>query len=51
MIGEHEDCFELEAAAAVVEEVFEGRTEEVKDHDVVVSFNAVPAYVGDSHWM
>ena len=51
MIGKHEDCFELEVAAAVAEEVFEGRTEEVKDHGVVVSFDAIPAYVGESHWM
>ena len=49
LISEHEDCFELEAAAAVVEEVFEGWTEEVEDHYVVVAFDAVPADIGDAH--
>ena len=49
LISEHEDCFELEAPAAVVEEVFQGWTEEVKDHDVVVAFNAVPSHIWDSH--
>ena len=49
LVGEHEDGFELEAAAAVVEEVFEGGAEEVEDHYVVVAFDSVPPDVGDSH--
>ncbi len=48
LIGQHEDCFELEASTAVVEEIFEGRAEEVEDHDVVVAFDSVPADIGDA---
>jgi hypothetical protein len=41
----------LEATTAVVEEIFEGGPEQVKDHDVVVAFDAVPADVGNADWI
>ena len=38
----------MEASTAVVEEIFEGGTEEVEDHDVVVAFDSIPADIGDA---
>jgi hypothetical protein len=42
LVSKKEDCFQAELAVAEVKEVFERRTEEVKDHGVVVAFCAKP---------
>lgn len=42
LISEQQNCLEREFTVAEVEEVFEGRTKEVDDHCVVVTFGAEP---------
>ena len=48
LIGEQEDGLEGELAVAEVEEVFEGRAEQVEHHGVVVALGAEPSYEGDT---
>jgi hypothetical protein len=48
LVGEHEDSLEGEFAVADVEEVLEGGSEEVHDHNVVVALHAVEVDVGDA---
>lgn len=43
LIREQKDGLEAELAVAEVEEVFEGRAEEVEDHSVVVAFGSEPS--------
>ena len=50
LVGHHEYCFELEPPPAIVEEVFEGRPKQVKNHDIVVAFNAVPPDIWNPHY-
>lgn len=37
LVGEEQNCFERKVAIAHFEEVLEGRTEEIDNHDVVVA--------------
>jgi hypothetical protein len=48
LIGEQQHGLEGELAVAEVEEVFEGGTEQVEHHGVVVTFCAEPSYEGDA---
>ena len=43
LVGEQEDGLEREFAVAEVEEILEGRAEEVEDHGVVVTLGAEPS--------
>jgi len=49
LVSKHEGSLEGELAAAEVEEIFERRSEEINDHDVVVTFNTIPPDVGNTH--
>ena len=49
LIGKEQHGLERELAVAEVEEVFEGGTEQVEDHGVVVTFCAEPSYKRDAH--
>ena len=49
LIGEHQRALQGELSAAEVEEVLERGAEEIDDHDVVVTFNAVPPNGGDTN--
>lgn len=48
LIGEQQHGLEGEFAVAEVEEVFQGRAEQVQDHGVVVAFCAEPADEGNA---
>lgn len=48
LIGQEEDGLEGELAVAEVEEILERRTEEIKDHSVVVTLSAEPADEGNT---
>jgi hypothetical protein len=48
LIGEKQHCLQGELAVAEVEEVFEGRAEEVEDHGVVIALSSEPADEGDA---
>ena len=41
LLGNHENCLQGELSGAVVEEVFEGSSEEVHDHQVVLALGSV----------
>lgn len=49
LVGEQEDGLKRELAVAEVEQVFEGRPEEIKNHGVVVALGAEPANEGDAN--
>lgn len=44
LICKEKDSLQAQLALAEVEKVFERRTEEIKDHRVIVAFSAEPAY-------
>jgi hypothetical protein len=46
LVSEHQDSLQLELSLAVVEKVFKRRSEEVDDHDIVISFYTKPMDVG-----
>ena len=48
LIGEEQDSLQGELAVAEVEEVLEGRAEQVQDHGVVVALGSEPADKGDA---
>mmetsp|Transcript_9826 Transcript_9826/g.27635 ORF Transcript_9826/g.27635 Transcript_9826/m.27635 type:complete len:294 (-) Transcript_9826:96-977(-) len=48
LVGQHEDRLQAELAVAETEEILEGRTQQVDDHDVVVALHAVPVDVRDA---
>jgi hypothetical protein len=48
LIGEEQDGLQGELAVAEVEEVLEGRAEQVQDHGVVVALGSEPADKGDA---
>lgn len=49
LIGQEEDGLDTEFAVAEVEEVFEARSEELHDHDVVVALDAKPLDLRNAH--
>lgn len=49
LVGEQEDGLEGEFAVAEVEEVLEGRAEQVEDHGIVVALGAEPSDEGNAH--
>ena len=49
LICKHEDSLEGELPLAVVEEVFQTRSQQVNDHHIVVAFHAEPVHVWDSN--
>ena len=49
LICQHQDSFELKSSSAIIEKVFERRTEEIENHHIVISFNAVPPNIRDAH--
>ena len=51
LISQHKDSFEGELALAVVEKVLKTGSEEVDDHDVVVSLNSKPVDVRDADYI
>jgi hypothetical protein len=48
LIGEEEDGLEGEFAVAEVEEIFEGGTEEIQDHGIVIALGSEPANEGNT---
>lgn len=48
LVGQQEDGLEGEFAVAEVEEILEGRSEEVEDHGVVVTLGAEPSNKGNA---
>jgi len=48
LVGEQEDGLEGEFAVAEVEEILEGRSEQVEHHGVVVTFGAEPSDKGNA---
>ena len=50
LVGEHEHRFERELALAVVEQVFQGGTEQVDHHHVVVTLHAKPMHVWNANY-
>jgi hypothetical protein len=48
LIGEQEDGLERELAVAEVEEILQGRAEQIEDHGVVVALSTKPAHEGDT---
>jgi hypothetical protein len=49
LIGEQEDGLQRELAVAEVEEIFQGGTEQIEDHGVVVALSAEPAHEGNTN--
>ena len=49
LIGEQEDGLQRELAVAEVEEIFQGGTEQIEDHGVVVALGAEPAHEGNTN--
>lgn len=49
LVCQHEDCLEAELSLAVVKQVFKGRTQEVDNHDVVVTLHSEPVDVGNAY--
>ncbi len=47
LVGEHKNRLNGEAPRAEIKEIFQRRSEEVHDQDVVVALGAVPPDVGD----
>jgi hypothetical protein len=50
LFGDHDHRFDGEAASAVVEEVFERRTQQVNDQNVVKTLLAKIIHIGNSGW-
>jgi hypothetical protein len=48
LVGQEQDGLQGELAVAEVEEILEGRAEEIEDHGVVVTLGAEPADEGDT---
>jgi hypothetical protein len=48
LLRQHEDCFEVEAAATVVEKIFQAGSKKVEDHDIVVAFDTEPPHIRDA---
>ena len=49
LISEQQNCLEREFAVAEVEEVLEGRSQEVDDHCIIVAFGTEPPDEGDAN--
>ena len=49
LIGQEEDGLETELPVAEVEQVFEGRAEQIDDHGVVVALRPEPTDKGDAN--
>jgi len=49
LIRKHQHGFERELSLAVVEQVLEGRTEQIDDHNVVVTFNSEPVHIRNTN--
>mmetsp|Transcript_12576 Transcript_12576/g.26627 ORF Transcript_12576/g.26627 Transcript_12576/m.26627 type:complete len:345 (+) Transcript_12576:829-1863(+) len=45
LIGQHQYGLELEPPAAIIEQIFQRGTQEIQDHDVVITLDAVPSHV------
>lgn len=50
LLGDHDDRLDGEAAVAVVEQVFQRRSEQVDDEDVVQTLLAEVVDIGDAGW-
>lgn len=48
LVSEEESSLEGEFAVAKVEEIFEGRTEQIENHCVVIAFDSEPSHERDS---
>lgn len=48
LLCRHDDCLDGELAAAHVEEILEGRAEEINDEDVVQTLLAKVVHLGDA---
>ena len=51
LVCQHEHSLETELAVAEVEEVLQAGTQQVQDHDIVVTFHAIPPHVWDASCM
>lgn len=49
LIREHQYRLELKSASAVIKQIFEGGSEQIQHHDIIVPFDTVPTDIGDSH--
>jgi len=49
LICEKKDGLEGELPVAEVKQIFEGRTQEIDDHRVIVAFGTEPAHKGDAN--
>jgi hypothetical protein len=49
LVGKEENSLQGELAVAEVEEVFQGRAEQVQDHGIVVALGTKPAYERDAN--
>jgi len=49
LICKHENCLEGELAIAEVEEILERRSQQIDNHDVVVTLDSVPMHIGDTN--
>lgn len=50
LIREHEDCLECEFAFAVVEEVLETGSEQVNDHNIVITLDTEPMNIWNADY-
>jgi hypothetical protein len=48
LICKHQDCLEGQFSAAVVEQIFQARTEKLKGHHPKIAFIPIPVHFGDS---
>jgi hypothetical protein len=49
LISKHEHSLEGELALAVVEQIFKTGSQEINDHDIVVTFNSEPMDIRNSN--
>jgi hypothetical protein len=51
LLGYHDHSLDRESAVAVIEEIFEGRAEEIDDKDVVQAFLAKVIDIRNTSWI
>ena len=50
LVCQHENGLEAELPLAVVEQVLQGWTQQVDDHDIIVSLHPEPVHVRNAHY-
>lgn len=51
LISEHEYSFDTKFSLAIVEEIFERRTQEIDYHYIIITFNSVPMNVRNANYI